>query len=86
MKDTTNLAKSSLESLSPVAFFCAEYALGDASSSFAGGLGVLAADLLFEAADQGLPLVALGMRYEDTYPDKNGFEPVRDKSGEPIEI
>ncbi|MFA6095837.1 MAG: alpha-glucan family phosphorylase, partial [Candidatus Paceibacterota bacterium] len=46
----------------------------------------LAADLLFEAADQGLPLVALGMRYEDTYPDKNGFEPVRDKSGGPIEI
>ncbi|OJI09536.1 MAG: hypothetical protein COV08_00805 [Candidatus Vogelbacteria bacterium CG10_big_fil_rev_8_21_14_0_10_49_38] len=47
----------------PVAFFCLEYGLDDDSSMYAGGLGVLAGDYLMEAADQGLPIVALGLKY-----------------------
>ena len=49
----------------PVAFFCAEYALDEESSSvmYAGGLGVLAGDFILESADEGLPFVALGLWY-----------------------
>lgn len=51
----------------PVAYFCAEFALLSDSPTYAGGLGVLAADMLNEAADQSLPLVAVGMFYEEGY-------------------
>lgn len=47
----------------PVAFFCAEYALDDETLSYAGGLGVLAGDMLLEYADEGLPFAAIGMWY-----------------------
>jgi len=49
----------------PVAFFCAEYALDEESSSamYAGGLGVLAGDFVLESADESLPFVALGLWY-----------------------
>ncbi len=48
----------------PVVFFCAEYALGEDSSMYAGGLGVLAGDFVLEAADEGLPFVAIGLKYK----------------------
>lgn len=51
----------------PIAYFCAEFALSADSPTYAGGLGVLAADMINEAADQNLPLVAIGMFYEDGY-------------------
>ena len=47
----------------PVAFFCAEYAFDEDSSMYAGGLGVLAGDFILESADEGLPFVAIGLRY-----------------------
>ena len=48
---------------SPIAFFCMEYAIDDDSNAYAGGLGILAMDYLLEAADQGVPIVAIGLRY-----------------------
>lgn len=51
----------------PIAYFCAEFALINKSPLYAGGLGVLAADTVLEAADQGIPMVALGMFYEEGY-------------------
>ncbi len=51
----------------PIAYFCAEFALINNSPLYAGGLGVLAADTILEAADQGIPLVAIGMFYEEGY-------------------
>jgi len=72
--------------ISPVAFFCAEYAIGGKESSYAGGLGVLAGDMVLEAADQGLPFVAIGMRYDGTYPDKDGFELVHNSDGSVLEL
>lgn len=48
---------------SPIAFVCAEYALDDDSGMYAGGLGVLAGDMVFEAADEGLPFIGLGLWY-----------------------
>jgi starch phosphorylase len=81
MEQISTTEKKSAGTTSPVAFFCAEYAVGGRESSYAGGLGVLAADLVFEAADQGLPFVAIGMRYDGTNPEEDGCELVRDAQG-----
>src|SRR4051812_45529640 len=47
----------------PVAFFCAEYAIHGSLPVYSGGLGVLAGDILKEASDRSLPLVAVGLMY-----------------------
>jgi starch phosphorylase len=47
----------------PVAFLCAEYGIHGSLPIYAGGLGVLAGDLLKEASDRALPLVAVGLLY-----------------------
>jgi starch phosphorylase len=51
----------------PVAFFCAEYGVHGSLPIYAGGLGVLAGDLLKAASDAGLPLVAVGLLYRQGY-------------------
>lgn len=50
-----------------VAYFSAEYALGDGIAIYAGGLGILAGDYIREAGDQALPLVAIGMHYSEGF-------------------
>src|SRR3989339_1620710 len=54
----------------PIAYFCAEYALDDRLQIFAGGLGVLAGDYVKEAADQDVPLVAVGLYYSEGFVHK----------------
>ncbi|MHC4958981.1 MAG: alpha-glucan family phosphorylase [Planctomycetota bacterium] len=49
------------------AYFCAEFALDDRMPIYSGGLGVLAGDHLKSANDLGLPLIAVGLRYEKGY-------------------
>jgi starch phosphorylase len=57
-----------LPSLSrPVAYFSMEYGLGDAIPLHAGGLGVLAGDHLEAASDLGVPMVAVGLLYQEGY-------------------
>src|SRR3989344_5585235 len=51
----------------PVVFFCAEYALSEKLPIYAGGLGILAGDIVREAADQMLPLVAIGLFYYEGF-------------------
>ncbi|MGH2946215.1 MAG: alpha-glucan family phosphorylase [Solirubrobacteraceae bacterium] len=51
----------------PAAFFCAEYAIHGSLPVYSGGLGVLAGDILKEASDRGLPLVAVGLMYRHGY-------------------
>ncbi len=51
----------------PVAFFCAEYGLHVSLPIYAGGLGALAGDILKEASDRALPLVAVGLMYGRGY-------------------
>jgi len=46
-----------------VAYFSAEYAIADALPTYAGGLGVLAGDLVRQAGDDGRELVAFGPAY-----------------------
>jgi glycogen phosphorylase len=47
----------------PVAFLCAECAIHVSLPTYAGGLGVLAGDLLKEASDRALPMVAVSILY-----------------------
>jgi starch phosphorylase len=51
----------------PIAYFCAEYGLGDPLPTYAGGLGVLAGDVIREAGDRGIPMVAIGLYYHYGY-------------------
>ena len=51
----------------PIAFFCAEYGIHVSLPIYAGGLGALAGDILKEASDRALPLVAVGLMYRHGY-------------------
>ena len=51
----------------PVAFMCAEFGVHSSLPVYSGGLGVLAGDILKEASDQALPLVAVGLFYRKGY-------------------
>jgi starch phosphorylase len=46
-----------------VSYFSAEYAIADSLPTYAGGLGVLAGDLVHQAGDDGRNLVAFGPAY-----------------------
>ncbi len=48
----------------PIAYFCAEYGFTDWLRIYSGGLGILAGDMLKEASDLGLPMVAVGLFYQ----------------------
>ncbi|ACE85284.1 alpha-glucan family phosphorylase [Cellvibrio japonicus] len=50
-----------------VAYFSMEFGICDALSLYAGGLGMLAGDYLKTASDLGLPLVAVGLLYQEGY-------------------
>ena len=50
-----------------VAFLCAEFGVHVSLPVYSGGLGVLAGDILKEASDQALPLVAVGLFYRRGY-------------------
>lgn len=60
----------------PVAYFCAEFALADELPIYSGGLGVLAGDVVLEAGKLGLPLVGVGLLYKQGY-----FTQVIDEAG-----
>ncbi len=50
-----------------VAYFSMEYGLSEALPIYSGGLGVLSGDHLKTASDMGLPLVGVGMLYQEGY-------------------
>lgn len=50
-----------------VAYFSAEFGVTECLSIFAGGLGVLSGDHLKSASDLGLPLVGVGLLYQQGY-------------------
>ncbi|MGH2892147.1 MAG: alpha-glucan family phosphorylase [Solirubrobacteraceae bacterium] len=56
-----------LDPAHPVAFLCAEYGVHVSLPVYSGGLGALAGDLLKEASDQAVPLVAVGLMYRKGY-------------------
>ncbi|MEI7835743.1 MAG: alpha-glucan family phosphorylase [Planctomycetota bacterium] len=50
-----------------VAYFCAEFGITESLPIYSGGLGVLAGDHLKSASDLGIPLVAVGLLYQQGY-------------------
>jgi glycogen phosphorylase len=50
-----------------IAYFSAEYGLSESLPIYSGGLGVLAAHHLKSASDLGVPLVAVGLLYQEGY-------------------
>ena len=51
----------------PVAYFSAEFGIHESLPNYSGGLGVLAGDHLKSASDLGVPLVAVGLFYQEGY-------------------
>ena len=51
----------------PIAFFCAEYGVHVSLPVYSGGLGALAGDLVKQASDSAVPLVAVGLMYRQGY-------------------
>jgi glycogen phosphorylase len=76
------------------AYFCAEFGLVDCLPIYSGGLGVLAGDHLKSASDLGLPLVGVGLLYQNgyfaQYLNAEGWQqeryPVNDFHNMPIEL
>ena len=64
----------------PVAFLCAEFAVHRSLPIYAGGLGVLAGDVLKESSDIGLAMVGVGLLYRQGY-----FQQRLDQSGYQLE-
>ncbi|MFW2331306.1 MAG: alpha-glucan family phosphorylase [Nitrospinota bacterium] len=58
--------KSALES-TQIAYFSAEYGITDCLPIYSGGLGILSGDHLKSASDLGLPLVGVGLLYQQGY-------------------
>lgn len=50
-----------------IAYFSAEFGLTDCFPMYSGGLGILAGDYLKSASDLGLPLVGVGLLYQQGY-------------------
>jgi starch phosphorylase len=62
----------------PVAYFSAEFGLHESVPIYSGGLGVLAGDHLKSASDLGIPLIGIGLLYDQGYfrqtLDGNGWQ------------
>jgi len=67
--------------LSGIAYFSMEFGLGEALPLYAGGLGILAGDFLKTASDLGLPVIGVGLLYQEGY-----FRQIIDASGEQQEV
>ncbi len=53
--------------LKGVAYFSMEFGLGEALPLYAGGLGILAGDYLKAVSDLGVPVVGIGLLYQEGY-------------------
>jgi starch phosphorylase len=65
--DTWALTNAGPLRVRPVAYLSAEFGLHESLPIYSGGLGVLAGDHLKSASDLGLPLVAVGLFYRESY-------------------
>lgn len=53
--------------LKAIAYFCMEFGLSEALPIYSGGLGILAGDHLKTASDLGVPVVGIGILYQQGY-------------------
>jgi starch phosphorylase len=64
-----------------IAYFSMEFGLGEALPLYAGGLGILAGDYLKAASDLGVPLVGVGLLYQEGY-----FRQMVDANGQQLAL
>jgi glycogen phosphorylase len=64
-----------------IAYFSMEFGLGEALPIYSGGLGILAGDFLKVASDLGIPIVGVGLLWQQGY-----FRQALDSSGNQIEF
>ncbi|WP_038057647.1 alpha-glucan family phosphorylase [Thermodesulfobacterium hydrogeniphilum] len=50
-----------------IAYFCTEFGFHPSLPIYAGGLGILAGDMIIGASDLGLPLIGIGLLYKHGY-------------------
>ena len=62
--DATWFGRTHTDDLPLIAYFSAEFGLTECLSIFAGGLGMLAGDHLKSASDLGVPLIGVGLLYQ----------------------
>jgi starch phosphorylase len=75
-----------------MAYFSAEFGLTECLRNYSGGLGVLSGDHLKSASDLGLPLVGVGILYQEgyfsQYLNADGYQqegyPVNDYANQPV--
>jgi len=76
-----------------IAYFSMEFGLGESLPLYAGGLGILAGDYLKAASDLGVPVIGVGLLYQEGYfrqmLDGDGWQqdvyPYNDPASLPIE-
>ena len=51
----------------PIGYFCMEFGLGECLPIYSGGMGILAGDHLKSASELGLPLMGVGLLYQEGY-------------------
>ena len=67
LEDRRSYAGGPLSPTPPAAYFSMEFGIGEALPLYAGGLGVLAGDHLKAASDLGVPMVGVGLLYQEGY-------------------
>ncbi|HPT19573.1 MAG TPA: alpha-glucan family phosphorylase, partial [Methanothrix sp.] len=68
------------EGIRSLAYFSMEFGLSEALPIYSGGLGILAGDYLKTASDMGLPVVGIGLLYQQGY-----FRQILSQDGSQIE-
>lgn len=77
-----------------IAYFSMEFGITECLQNYSGGLGLLSGDHLKSASDLGVPLVAIGLLYQEgyfrQYLNADGFQqelyPVIDYSRQPVQL
>ena len=76
--------------LDTVAYFSMEFMLSEALPIYAGGLGNVAADQLKTASDLGIPLIGIGLLYQQGYfrqeIDRTGVQVARFPFNDPVQL
>ena len=77
-----------------IAYFSMEFGLTECLQNYSGGLGVLSGDHLKSASDLGIPLVGVGILYQEgyfqQYLNADGFQlesyPLNDYVNQPVKL
>lgn len=87
----SRLPRAPLPAVRPeVAYFCAEFGLSEGLPFFAGGLGILAGDVVKQADEERFPLVGVGLFYhgkrDRQVVSENGWQEYKDYPFDPHEL